>query len=134
MKRPARHWSFLRLGLCALLLAGCGQRLGVERDPTATPRAPNVTATPAPEVPPTVEPVPAIPPEVEQAAAEWPMAHRDYANTRATFDAAINSENVHELGVAWTMRLIGASKWGAAATTPLIVNGVVYFQDLTSDV
>jgi outer membrane protein assembly factor BamB len=77
---------------------------------------------------------PAVPPEVAESADDWPLPHRDYANTRATNTAQIDSKNVSTLGVAWYRPLSGASKWGAAATGPLIADGVVYFQDLTSDV
>ncbi len=75
-----------------------------------------------------------LPPEIEQAAAEWPLANRDYANTRAALDAEISSENVDTLDVAWAFDIPGVGTWGAAATTPLIANGVVYFQDLESNV
>jgi outer membrane protein assembly factor BamB len=134
----SRSLLVLPLMVVLLLMAGCEpanwEWLAQERDPTPTPRAPNVTPTPTPEVRPTVVPVQAIPPEVEQFAAEWPMANKDYANTRATFDSRINSENVHELGVAWAFAIPGASKWGSAATNPLVVNGIVYFQSLMTDV
>lgn len=78
--------------------------------------------------------LPVIPPEVEQAADEWPLANRDYANTRAVLDAGISSENVAALDVAWAFDIPGIGAWGAAATTPLIAGGVVYFQDLQSNV
>src|SRR5690606_35077208 len=42
--------------------------------------------------------------------------------------------NVDSLGVAWTFEIPGVGAWGAAATTPLIANNVVYFQDLESNV
>ncbi|MEQ8673828.1 MAG: PQQ-binding-like beta-propeller repeat protein [Aggregatilineales bacterium] len=80
------------------------------------------------------EDLPAIPPEIEQASNEWPLANRDYANTRAVLDAEISSETVDMLDVAWTFDIPGIGAWGAAATTPLIANGVVYFQDLQSNV
>ena len=73
------------------------------------------------------------PPEVRAAAREWPLANHDYANTRATATSRIDSGNVGRLGIAWRRDLVGASHWGAAATAPLIANGVVYFQDLRSD-
>lgn len=126
-----RMW---RLALAALLLVGCTERIGYERRPTPTPPAPHQTPTPTPTSLPPVADVPAIPPEVEQAAAEWPLAGKDYANTRATFDSAINSGNVSRLGPAWSYSLHGASKWGAAAGAPLIAGGIVYFQDLASNV
>jgi outer membrane protein assembly factor BamB len=71
---------------------------------------------------------------VEQFATEWPMANKDYHNTRATTDSQINAGNVTQLGVAWTFALSSASKWGSAASNPLIATGVVYFQDLLSNV
>jgi hypothetical protein len=136
MQHP-RSILVVTLMLFSVLLVGCEpttwEWLAQERDPTPTPRAPNVTPTPTPEVRPTVAPVQAIPPEVEQFAAEWPMANKDYGNTRATFDSRINSHNVHELGVAWAFAIPGASKWGSAATNPLVANGIVYFQTLMTD-
>lgn len=121
------------LGL-AVLLAGCAEQIGYERQPTPTPPAPHQTPTPTPTLLPTVADVPAIPPEVERYAAEWPLAGKDYANTRYTTDSKINSGNVSQLGPAWSYKLHGASKWGAAAGSPLIANGTVYFQDLDSNV
>ena len=57
------------------------------------------------------------------------------ANTRYVA-SAITSTNVSKLGVAWTVPLTipTAHTDGAYATTPVIVNGVVYVQDLESDV
>jgi outer membrane protein assembly factor BamB len=78
--------------------------------------------------------VPAVPPEVAAAADEWPVANHDYANTRATTSSRIDSTTVRTLGVSWQRELRGASKWGTAATGPLIADGVVYFQDLSSNV
>ncbi len=50
--------------------------------------------------------------------------------------SAITSANVSKLGVAWSVPLTisTAHTDGAYATTPVIVNGVVYLQDLDSDV
>ena len=50
--------------------------------------------------------------------------------------SAITSANVSKLGVAWTVPLTMNTTHtdGAYATTPVIVNGVVYVQDLDSDV
>jgi outer membrane protein assembly factor BamB len=73
------------------------------------------------------------PPEVIAAADEWPLANRDYANTRATADSAIDSRTVDRLGLAWTYPVRGPSHWGAAASAPLIADGTVYVQDLKSD-
>jgi outer membrane protein assembly factor BamB len=76
----------------------------------------------------------AVPPEVLASRSEWPLPNRDYGNTRATMDSAIRARNVSKLGVAWTLRLRGASKWGSAASGPVILGGVAYVQDLLSNV
>jgi outer membrane protein assembly factor BamB len=73
------------------------------------------------------------PPEVAAAAREWPLPNHDYANTRATTDSRIDSSSVARLGLAWTRPLHAGSHWGAAASAPLVADGVVYFQDLRSD-
>ena len=68
-------------------------------------------------------------------AAGWTQPGADMANTRDVA-SAITSSNVSKLGVAWTVPLTisTAHTDGAYATTPVIVNGVVYVQDLESDV
>ncbi|MEX0762430.1 MAG: PQQ-binding-like beta-propeller repeat protein [Dehalococcoidia bacterium] len=114
--------AFAGLTLLAFLFAGC-QLFQDETEPTPPGQQPTSPAE-----------VPAVPPEVAAAAHEWPMGNRDYSNTRATMDAQIDSTNVHELGMAWTMPLTAASDWGTAASTPLIANGIVYFQDLMTNV
>ena len=68
-------------------------------------------------------------------AAGWTLPGADLANTRDVA-SAITSTNVSKLGVAWTVPLhtdVSHSD-GAYATTPVIVNGVVYVQDLQSNV
>jgi len=70
-----------------------------------------------------------IPPEVLEYAKDWPLAGRDYANTRWTQDSTITSQNVSSLGVAWSLPIQGKSSWGGAATTPLIMGDNVYSVD-----
>src|SRR6516165_11348891 len=68
-------------------------------------------------------------------AAGWTQPGADLANTRDVA-SAITSTDVWKLGVAWTVPLTMSTAHtdGAYATTPVIVNGVVYVQDLDSDV
>jgi len=68
-------------------------------------------------------------------AAGWTQPDADLASTRYV-TSAITSSNVSRLGVAWTMPLTMSTAHtdGAYATTPVIVDGVVYVQDLDSDV
>jgi alcohol dehydrogenase (cytochrome c) len=70
-----------------------------------------------------------------QPAAGWAQPDGDLASTRYVA-SAITSTNVSTLGVAWTVPLTipVAHTDGAYATTPVIVNGVVYVQDLESNV
>ena len=68
-------------------------------------------------------------------AAGWTQPDADLASTRDVA-SAITSKNVSKLGVAWTVPLTMSTAHtdGAYANTPVIVNGVVYAQDLDSDV
>lgn len=75
-----------------------------------------------------------MPQEVMQYAQDWPLPNHDYNNTRAATNSIITSENVGDLGVAWSRPITGISAYGGAATTPLILGDTVYFQDLMSNV
>jgi outer membrane protein assembly factor BamB len=73
------------------------------------------------------------------SAADWTLPGGNLENTRDVA-SAINSSNVATLGVAWCVPI--ESTGGAAAagvtdgysTTPVVMNGVVYTQDLESNV
>ena len=68
------------------------------------------------------------------AATSWSQYNADLAGTRDV-QSSINSSNVSKLGVAWTVPLTGkAGTFGNFAATPVVVNGVAYFQDLDSGV
>ena len=75
-----------------------------------------------------------VPPEVAEFADDWPVPGRDYANTRARTDAEITTKTVDDLEVAWSVPLPGASAFGNAASTPLVLGDTVYVQDLQSNV
>ncbi len=75
-----------------------------------------------------------IPSEVTKFADDWPMANRDYSNTRAYTGGGIDSKSVSKLGLAWSLPITGISEWGAATTNPLILGNTVYLQDLKSNV
>jgi glucose dehydrogenase len=72
-------------------------------------------------------------------AAGWTLPGGNLANTR-DIASPISSSNVSTLGVAWCMPLQSTGTRGAAglsdgyATTPVVVKGVVYLQDLESNV
>ena len=74
------------------------------------------------------------PPEWAANADEWPAHNHDLANTRATTQTPINSQTVSNLKVKWRFPLKGASAFGDYASTPIVLSGVVYIQDLNSNV
>jgi len=57
----------------------------------------------------------------------------DAANTRRA-SGSINSSNVGELEEAWSLPLTAQSSYGAHSSAPVIVHGVIYSQDLESNV
>jgi outer membrane protein assembly factor BamB len=66
-------------------------------------------------------------------ASDWSLPNADLQNTR---DVAgpITSANVGTLKKAWTVKIRGAGTFGTYATTPVVVDGVVYTQDIDSNV
>ncbi len=73
-------------------------------------------------------------PPPEWAANTWPAHNHDLSNTRATSQSPINSQTVSQLKEKWSFPLKGASEFGLFSSTPIVVNGTVYFQDLNSNV
>jgi alcohol dehydrogenase (cytochrome c) len=57
----------------------------------------------------------------------------DTANTRQA-QGTIDSSNAAQLEVAWSLPLTAESNYGAHSSSPVIVNGVIYSQDLESNV
>src|SRR6185436_18786376 len=74
------------------------------------------------------------PPEWAANAGAWPAHNYDLSNTRATTQTPINSQTVSQLKVKWTFPFKGAGAFGTFASTPISLNGTVYFQDLNSNV
>jgi len=75
---------------------------------------------------------------VPAAAGSWPYPNADLANTRDAPGSTISSANVSSLQLAWTFKLTGKVTGipdiGSLAVTPIVQNGVVYFQDLAANV
>lgn len=61
----------------------------------------------------------------------WPGV--DISNTRHA-EGEVSSKNAKKLKVAWRLPLKAQGSFGAMASTPVIANGVVYMQDLESNV
>jgi outer membrane protein assembly factor BamB len=58
----------------------------------------------------------------------------DIANTRSVSGSSIKRDNASSLAVAWKLPLTAQSSFGAYASTPVIAKGVIYSQDLESNV
>ncbi len=72
-------------------------------------------------------------------SASWPYSNDDLANTRDATGSALSSKNVSSLAQAWTYKLtgqaaIGVRPYGSLTANPIVQNGVVYLQDLDSNV
>ncbi len=100
----------------ALLAAACGSA----NTPTATHAQSATTTNPK-----------ATPP-----SGSWPYPNADVANTRQAPGSVISSANVSQLQQAWTFRITSKPDGGvgALAMSPVVVNGVVYIQDLQANV
>jgi alcohol dehydrogenase (cytochrome c) len=73
------------------------------------------------------------------AHGTWPYSNGTLANTRVAIGSTISTTNVAQLKEKWSFTLMGkAAKTvagtGTLAANPIVVNGVVYIQDLRCDV
>ena len=73
------------------------------------------------------------------APGAWPYPNGDLANTRDAVGSGISSANVARLTQAWTFRLtgkaaVGVAPYGSLSANPVVQAGVVYLQDLDSNV
>jgi outer membrane protein assembly factor BamB len=132
--RSLKSWKrvlLMALALVAISLvaAACGGGGSSSSSETSTEaEAPPAKETEAPETEESATSEPS-----EYVAKNWELPNGPQTETREVA-SEINSSNVSELGVAWTSPIIGNGSYGGWATTPVIVNGVVYAQDLESNV
>jgi alcohol dehydrogenase (cytochrome c) len=86
--------------------------------------------------------VPMIMPVVASAAAPpaaWPYSNGDLSNTRVAVGSTISVSNVTHLKKLWSFTLTGKATnsvggYGTLAANPIVQNGVVFMQDLSSNV
>jgi len=72
-------------------------------------------------------------------SGSWPYPNGDLANTRDAAGSMISAANISGLVQAWTFKLtgqaaVGLRPYGSLAANPIVQNGVVYLQDLYSNV
>ncbi len=73
------------------------------------------------------------------SSGSWPYPNADLANTRDAAGSTISSAKVSRLEQAWTFKLTGKAAaglrpYGSLTANPIVQNGVVYVQDLDSNV
>jgi alcohol dehydrogenase (cytochrome c) len=69
----------------------------------------------------------------------WPYSNADLANSRDAVGSTITLSNVSTLKKVWSFKLTGKATgnvggYGTLAANPIVVNNVVYIQDLHSNV
>src|SRR5581483_2106853 len=74
------------------------------------------------------------PPEYQLQTDSWPAHNYDLSNSRDTTHSDINSTTVAGLHKIWQFKIPGTGFFGNFATTPVVQDGVVYMQDLNSNV
>jgi len=77
--------------------------------------------------------------EASGAPASWPYSNGDLSNTRDAVTSTITLSNVTKLKKLWSFYLTGKAEknvggYGTLAANPIVQNGVVYMQDLSSNV
>jgi len=74
-------------------------------------------------------------PKATPPSGSWPYPNADLANTRQAPDSVISSANVSQLQQAWSFRITSKPQTvGALAMSPVVADGVVYIQDMQSNV
>ncbi len=66
--------------------------------------------------------------------AGWPAHNFNLSNTRADFETRIDARNVATLRQRWGFSLHGGGIYGVFTSNPIVLGGVVYFENSDSDV
>ncbi len=67
------------------------------------------------------------------ATTAWSLPNANLQNTRSV-GGPINRSNVSTLGVAWTVPITAGGAFGGYSSTPVVADGVMYSQDIDSNV
>jgi len=116
-----RMLSAVLLVAAGLLVAACGGNGPAAASSGCTTVATNVAASTA------------------RVSGSWPYPNADLANTREAIGSRISSADVSKLAQAWAFKLTGKAAagvrpYGSLTANPVVQNGVVYLQDLDSNV
>jgi outer membrane protein assembly factor BamB len=111
----------LAAALLALVIAVAGCGSSSHSSSTAAPQSHTPTVGNAP-------------PEWAANASSWPAHNYDLSNTRATTATNINATNVSKLRPKWRFKLPYVGAFGAYASNPIVLDGVVYIEDPDSNV
>ena len=121
------------LAVLSLVISACAPTTAF-LPPTPTAPGGAIPGTGAQTPQPTSGAAAGVPEVIQAGPNDWPMANKDYTNARAVLNGPINSSNINQMGVAWTMPIPGQGAYGAASSNPIIVGNTVYFQDTGSNV
>ncbi len=121
----ARLWVGVAVA-AALTLAACGGSSGSSNKPTGALAACGSGAKSASA-------------PASATSESWPYPNGDLENTRDATGSTISAANVSKLAQAWTFKLtgqaaVGLAPYGSLTANPIVENGVVYLQDLDSNV
>lgn len=129
-RRPAARWA---IPVVLALLAAIVVVVLVSRGSSSDEQASNddaAVATSTATTPDTTETTPA-PPKADFTGTGYPNG--DLRNMRRTA-GPISTKTVKQLKHAWSRPIDGAGNYGSYAATPVIDKGVIYSQDLASNV
>jgi outer membrane protein assembly factor BamB len=77
---------------------------------------------------------PAVPPEFTSSETNWPVEGGNLKATRQAVGSSMSSSTIGELGVGWRVPVPASAFFGSLTSNPVIVDGVVFVQDATSNV
>ncbi|HWV35932.1 MAG TPA: PQQ-binding-like beta-propeller repeat protein [Thermomicrobiales bacterium] len=75
-----------------------------------------------------------IPPEFTAAETNWPAENYDLKSTRHVQGSSISSQNIDQLGQAWTLPVTVSAPYGALVSNPVIAGDTLFIQDAQSNV
>jgi outer membrane protein assembly factor BamB len=128
LRRPILGWIAVVAVAASVVLSGCGGSSKKSTSTTTTSTSTSTTTSAA-----TTSATTTSTPTASAAAAGWTLPGGNLDNTRDV-TSPINASNVADLKVAWKVPIKATGTFGGYATTPVVVNGVVYTQDLDSNV